>query len=273
MTPQRDPVRVTDDPLQQHSELAAAIRGLRAANGTPDAVHALEQRLLAKLGANALDGVSAPATPTSQTALRVLAGTVLTLAGLAALYGLPSAQSRHSEPRHEPAVSSPPAGVETRAAALPTPAAAESVPVLPPPAAAPIGHTLPAHHRLPPREAAVPESIARPVLQDAKGELELLQRAQAALRRHDTGKALELVEQHAHDYPQGVFAQEREVLAVQTLLKKQLRPEAIARAEQFIGRFGDSAYAFRMRSLIEQTPRPAPSVLVSEAKPDLTTNP
>jgi hypothetical protein len=56
-------------------------------------------------------------------------------------------------------------------------------------------------------------------------------------------------------------------------LKQQHRPEAIARAQQFIGRFADSSYAFRMRSLIEQSPRLAPSVLVSDADPDLTPKP
>jgi hypothetical protein len=280
MSSRREPLRVTDDPRRQQPELAAAIRGLRGEHGTADAVHALEQRLLAKLGANALDGTDAPAAPTaptpptSQTSLRIVTRTVLTLAGLA-LFGLPSLHARHaeSEPRRGPAVSSPPASVETREVALPAPAPAESVPVLLPTAAAPLVHGSLQRRRTLPPTAAVPEAIARPALQDPKGELELLQRAHAALRRHDSSAALELVDQHAHDYPQGVFAQEREVLAVQTLLKKQRRPEAIARAQQFVSRFGDSSYAFRMRSLIEQTPRPVPSVLVSDADPELTTHP
>jgi hypothetical protein len=276
MTSQRDPVRLTDDLRQQQPELAAAIRGMRGEDGSADAVHALEQRLLAKLGANALDGVSGfdvPTPPTSQTSLRIVARTVLTLAGLAALFGLPSAQSRRAELPRAPAVSPAPAIVETREAALPVQAPAESAPVVPLTAPAPIVHDLPARRRALPPVAAVPEAIARPALQDPAGELELLRRAQAALRRHDSSVALELVDQHAHDYPQGVFAQEREVLAVQTLLKQQHRPEAIARAQQFIGRFADSSYAFRMRSLIEQSPRLAPSVLVSDADPDLTPKP
>jgi hypothetical protein len=291
---QHDPVRLTDDPQQTQPELAAAIRGLRGEHGTADAVHALEQRLLATLGADALDAASALDASTSASSLRIVARTMLTLAGLAALFSLPSADSRQAELRRGPAETVLPAVVETRATALPAQAPAESAPVVPPTAATPIvagaghlpiatvatpagvagtSHVLPQSRRGLPREAAVPAAIARPAPQDPAGELDLLRRAHAALRRHDSNSALELVDQHAHDYPQGVFAQEREVLAVQALLKKQCRPEAIARAQQFIGRFADSAYAFRMRGLIEQTPRPAPGVLVSDANPDLTPKP
>jgi hypothetical protein len=280
MSSQRDPMRLTDDPRQQRSELAAAIRGLRGEHGAADAVQALEQRLLAKLGASALDGAgglaaqTSPTPATSQASLRVVTRTMLTLAGLAALFGLPTEHSRHAAPLRDSAVSSPRVAiVETHETPLPVRMAAENAALVPPPAAEPIAHLLPRPHRVPPPAAAVPEAIAPPALQDPKSELDLLRRAQAALRRHDSSAALELVDQHAHDYPQGVFAQEREVLAVQALLKKQCRPEAIARAQQFIGRFADSSYAFRMRSLIEQTPRLAPSVLVSEANPDLSTKP
>jgi hypothetical protein len=89
-----------------------------------------------------------------------------------------------------------------------------------------------------------------------EAELQLLLRSRSLLRR-DPGGALALVEQHAASYPDGVFAQEREVLWVEALLKRRARAAAFQRAERFVAHHPSSPYAVRLRALIEQAPQDA----------------
>jgi hypothetical protein len=83
-------------------------------------------------------------------------------------------------------------------------------------------------------------------------ELLLLQRSQAALA-HEPAGALLLAEQHARDYPHGVFEQEREMLAFEALLELRRKPDALARAERFVQHFPDSAHARRVRGLLDRS--------------------
>jgi outer membrane protein assembly factor BamD (BamD/ComL family) len=88
-------------------------------------------------------------------------------------------------------------------------------------------------------------------------ELALLERSRAALRS-DARAALSLAEQHARAYPSGRFAQEREVLAIQALLKQARDAEAVARAQRFIGEHAGSPYALRLREMLNDKPPPEP---------------
>jgi len=97
-----------------------------------------------------------------------------------------------------------------------------------------------------------PPSLERPL----EGELALLRRSRAALR-HDAAAALLLTEQHAHDYPAGLFVQEREVLVIEALLKQRRTSDAIERAERFVTQRPHSPYALRIREMLALKPRSA----------------
>ena len=54
-----------------------------------------------------------------------------------------------------------------------------------------------------------------------------------------------------------MFAQEREVLALEALLKQHRNAEAIERAERFLTEQPGSAYALRIREMVMSKPRGA----------------
>jgi len=80
-------------------------------------------------------------------------------------------------------------------------------------------------------------------------ELSLLERAQQAVTR-DPSAALLLCEQHAAAFPNGSFTQEREVIAIDALLRLGRIAQAQARADGFLSHYSDSAHAQRVRALL-----------------------
>lgn len=106
---------------------------------------------------------------------------------------------------------------------------------------------------------AVPASApASPQAPDAPSELALLRPALAALPSQPT-RALELAEQHAAEHPRGVFAQEREAIAIDAYLALQRTAAAEARVRRFLAAYPRSPHAPRMRALLgqqEQAPVP-----------------
>lgn len=86
-------------------------------------------------------------------------------------------------------------------------------------------------------------------------ELRLLQlaRAHARSRPH---KALSLIKEHELRHREGLFAQEREVIAIDALLALGRRRQAAERATAFLNLFPDSAHRRRIRALLH-SPRPA----------------
>jgi outer membrane protein assembly factor BamD (BamD/ComL family) len=80
----------------------------------------------------------------------------------------------------------------------------------------------------------------------------LLQRSQAALD-HNARLALSVAETHARDYPRGVFEQEREILAIEALLKLRRAPEAVARARAFVQHHPESPHTPRVRALLDRS--------------------
>jgi hypothetical protein len=80
-------------------------------------------------------------------------------------------------------------------------------------------------------------------------ELQLLQQAQDALAR-SPARALDLAEDHARHYPNGALAQEREVLAVDALLRLGRRGQAEARAERFRAAHPGSSQVRRLERLL-----------------------
>ncbi len=86
---------------------------------------------------------------------------------------------------------------------------------------------------------------------DPVAELALLKRARAAARSAPR-RALVLVAEHAMRFPDGTFAQEREVIAVDALLASNDLAAARARAASFMQRFPGSAHARRIRELLSE---------------------
>ena len=96
--------------------------------------------------------------------------------------------------------------------------------------------------------SAAPEP-ASPEPPAAESERAILQRAQDALRG-SPAQALSLTDLHLARYPGGMFAQEREVLAISALLGMGRAADARARARRFVASFPASAHRRRLEVLI-----------------------
>ena len=82
----------------------------------------------------------------------------------------------------------------------------------------------------------------------ADTESALLQRAQQALSGRP-GAALALANEHLARYPGGMFAQEREVIAVSALVAMGRAGEARTRAAAFVAAYPRSAHRPRVEAL------------------------
>lgn len=83
----------------------------------------------------------------------------------------------------------------------------------------------------------------------AESEVRQLERAQDALRSNPA-QALALADEHARQFPQGMLAQEREVIAIEALAKMGRTSEARARAARFKTRFPGSSHTRRIDALL-----------------------
>lgn len=116
-----------------------------------------------------------------------------------------------------------------------TPRAAEPVPVV--------------------RRAAPPRAAPRPVTRDPFAvELALLQRAQTDYTRRDLSAALAVLAEHAHRFPKGRLAEEREALRVRALLAAGRTAQAHHVATAFAIEFPRSALLQRLEN--EESPPP-----------------
>lgn len=84
-------------------------------------------------------------------------------------------------------------------------------------------------------------------------ELELLQRAQAALGR-DAAQALSITGEQARAYPSGEYVQEREVIAVEALAQLGRKDEASSRAHALAERFPRTPYRRRLEIAVGHAP-------------------
>lgn len=88
---------------------------------------------------------------------------------------------------------------------------------------------------------------------DPSAELALLERAQRALST-DARLALQLADQHRREYAHGTFAQEREMLAIDALLRLGERAAAERRARAFVRAFPASSHRTRLEDLLRSAP-------------------
>jgi len=107
--------------------------------------------------------------------------------------------------------------------------------------------SLPTASAVPPRARAVVEPTCA-------GEIELVERADAALRTGDPRRALELTREHAQRCAEGTLVQERERIAIEALAQLGRTSEVRARARSFEKRFPSSPHVWRIRSLAEREP-------------------
>jgi hypothetical protein len=82
------------------------------------------------------------------------------------------------------------------------------------------------------------------------GEFSLLRSAQQSLRV-DPQRALDLCAAHTTQFPSGVMVQEREMIAIEALLRLGRIQQANARAATFSKSFPGSAHAARLENLLQ----------------------
>ncbi len=107
--------------------------------------------------------------------------------------------------------------------------------------------------RTPPRrrvvESAAVTTSATPQALDPQAELRLLSQAQDALGQAPA-RALAMTSEHARQFPSGVFAQEREVIAIEALLKLRRTDDATRRGSAFLSTFASSTHAPRVLQML-----------------------
>lgn len=101
-----------------------------------------------------------------------------------------------------------------------------------------------------PRRAQASPANA-PVRLDAVAELSLLDAAERALAA-TPARALALTAQHVKQFPAGQLVQERELLAIEALLRLGKMERAQARGRAFLARYPGSSHAPRCRELLQR---------------------
>jgi hypothetical protein len=130
---------------------------------------------------------------------------------------------------------------EAPAPEVPAPEAAAPAPLRAPPR--------PARRVAAPKPAAAPAEPPAPPAADIAAETRLLDQAKAALARDPAGSG-RLAAEHERLFPQGLLAQEREVIAIEALVRAGALEAARARADGFVRRFPRSAHRRRVEALV-----------------------
>jgi hypothetical protein len=239
-------LREGTDPALRELLLYAQTQG----RPSPARVEALTARVLAELGQAAAGEPDAPSTesvPSPAAALRLtawpwLAGLGLALvlgAGAYVLIGAESdgARTRKAAPR--------PARSER---AEPSPPVERTTTAAPPPAPAPApAQRAPDQGKLATR--AEPRVRRAEPAADPAAEVALLQRARRALAS-EPAEALGLIAEHGRDYPDGMFREEREALAVEALWRAGQGERATRRLAAMLRRYPRSPYRERLSALL-----------------------
>lgn len=165
-------------------------------------------------------------------------GVGVAILGGAMLGGLALRERSPELPPPAPAVVAP---VPAVVAPAPEPPAQEVNEVAPP-------AVLPDRPRRPRAAKAAPVAASAP---DPLAELSLLQRARRILPR-DPARALALADEHGERFARGSFVEERELLAIESLLALGRRAEAEARATRFMRAHPQTVHAHRLSVLLEK---------------------
>jgi hypothetical protein len=252
----KGPIRWSKEGSGAPRELLEALRSAQAQLGTRDQVHRMAQRLepqIGKLSTSIAPGTTFLGNQSSivsnlQTLLSVFAIAVSTTA---VLWYLPSGSPA---PAATPDKSAPVIKQSSRPAIAHR--TGETVELSSDtvveererPRVGPVRPRSRTLQPLRPRHKQVPEVKTR---LDPEDELKILRAAQDDLVDRPI-RALKRTEQHRRDYPSGVFAQEREMIAIEALFQLSRVNQGMNRAKRFLQRFGDSTHAPRVRSLLEE---------------------
>ncbi|MCY1083478.1 hypothetical protein [Archangium lansingense] len=259
----REPVRLLEEGSEASAELRALLGAASLDEPSPEQLAALAGKLGPLLEAPEAPASSAASEPSSDVApitggglkTKVLAGlAVAAIAGGSFQAGRVFERERAVERPVETVVVAPvpveapaPAPARVEAAPAPAPAVAAETP-------APETKAVPAPRvpraRAPDAPATAPAMEARETMDE---ELALLESAYQAVRRGDAGGALAEAERHATRFPEGALAQEREVLAIDALVRLGRRTEAEARAERFRAHYPTSTHGVRIQGLLSGT--------------------
>ena len=246
------------------SALAQAVSAARRQGVDADALARVQARALSAVASAPPPALATVAGPWARARWSYLGGGVLLLVGALQLLG-PAPASAPSPI----AIAAAPIQAPSPPAALPAPEPARTLPIDPPavapslrPSEAPSEALSPRRRSVHPTPSIAAASTPAPELPstpDAAGELALLRRALAALPSRPT-LALELAQQHAREHAHGVFAQEREAIAIDAELALQRTAAAEARVRRFLAAYPRSPHAPRMRALLgQQEPAPVPT--------------
>jgi hypothetical protein len=229
-------------------ELRAALAAGRADVPTAEALARMAERLgLASNPASEATSASAATSPLSNWSKRALLPCVALLCAIGGWYArdalLPAPNVAAPPPALPPAFAVPvtPAPTIERQSAPPVAAPAK---VALPRASAPLLPARAAEVANRKQKSTVPEDVL-----DPNAELALLGRAQAQLVPAPR-RALALAEEHARRYPRGVFQEERELIAIVSLLNSGDLRGALARVERFEHAFPSSVHQARLQSLL-----------------------
>ena len=113
---------------------------------------------------------------------------------------------------------------------------------------------LPAEPALPVEPAPASQVPAEPAIAEkSETEVSYLRRARGALKS-DPARALELANGHPSRFPHGALDQEREIVAIDALVRLGRRGESRARADAFRARYPSSAHLTRLDALVGGSP-------------------
>ncbi|HVY38142.1 MAG TPA: hypothetical protein VHM31_09405 [Polyangia bacterium] len=229
-------------------ELESLVRPPKIARHAPAEVRARALvRARAIVGAGGVKPAAWPADPPAPVSVSLARGRGRVRLAFAAAAGVVAvavgAIASLRGPRPEPAAVDPvptPSRVASRETPteLAPPSEAEALPPAPP-------------HRLPRLRSRSSSRVAA-AGDRFTGELELLQRAQAAYTRREFSGALALLAEHARRFPRGHLAEERDALRVRSLLGAGRTDEAHRAAVVFRVRFPRSVLLPRVDSAESQ---------------------
>jgi hypothetical protein len=229
-TEQLDPPRIAE---AGPDALRALVRERRQGPSTEDLGKMSER--LAALGVMRTVGEQLATTRSSYVKLGGLA--LLLAGGLLAGWHTLRASAAPSEAMPEaPAETAQPAAV-----AIPTATISNAISV----------NELPSAPPSPGPSAPRPSEPRRSHAAPSASELELVQRAEAALAS-DPRRALDIAGEHLRIFPSGEFLQEREVIAVDALARLGRKDESLRRARALIERFPRTPYATRLEMAVGQ---------------------
>lgn len=239
MTFEREPARLRTLKLRLPRELSAALEDAPADYPTPEELTELSGRLRAAESRRPRVQPRPPRGPIAAVALTFALGAA---AGMLGSSGVFLALRATSEEPQRAASAAP--SVRAR------PARAK------PQAAASVAAPEPSTTRAPPRAAreATPSDEPPPPVPSSTSfgshaELALLARAQGALAGAPAA-ALALADEHEEKFARGALVQEREVVAIDALLRLGRRTEAVGRALRFHQQFPGSVHGRRIDVLL-----------------------